>query len=158
MNRKLRPTKSPYQLKDKRVHFLLEDIEKNRGIQKIVETKDKQLAEVKKILQGAKNSYEALGNENKQLKEYIVKIKQQYKQQQQQEQQYFQQEQEYFKPKKYKKEVCEEASDSEPEVEEEATVTEEIVEQEIEKQQQQKQTKNKKNKNIRLPKQRCKEK
>ena len=29
MNRKLRPTKSPYQLKDKQVNFLLEDIEKN---------------------------------------------------------------------------------------------------------------------------------
>ena len=37
---------------------------------KLAETKEnKQLAEVKKILQGAKNSYEALTKENKQLKE-----------------------------------------------------------------------------------------
>ena len=74
MNRKLRPTKSLYQLKDKQVNFLLEDIEKNlEEYKKIVETKDKQLAESKKILRGAKNSYETL------TKEYIVKIKQQYK-------------------------------------------------------------------------------
>ena len=62
----------------------------------------------KKILQGAKNSYETLIKENKQLKEYTAKINQQYKQQQQQQQQQsFQQEQEYFKPKKYKKVVYE---------------------------------------------------
>ena len=81
MNRKLRPTKSPYQLKDQQVEFLLEDIEKNlEEYKKIVEKNSKRLAEVKKILQGAKNSYEALTKENKQSKEYIVKIKQQYKQ------------------------------------------------------------------------------
>ena len=55
MNRKLRPTKSLYQLKDKQVNFLLEDIEKNlEEYKKIVETKDKQQAEAEKILQGAK--------------------------------------------------------------------------------------------------------
>ena len=53
MNRKLRPTKSLYQLKDEQLNFLLEDIEKNlEEYKKIVETKDKQLAETKKILQG----------------------------------------------------------------------------------------------------------
>ena len=55
MNRKLRPTKSLHQLKDKQVNFLLEDIEKNlEEYRKIVETKDKQQAEAEKILQGAK--------------------------------------------------------------------------------------------------------
>ena len=55
MNRKLRPTKSLYQLKDEQVNFLLEDIEKNlEEYKKIVETKDKQQAEAEKILQGAK--------------------------------------------------------------------------------------------------------
>ena len=89
------------------------------------------------MLQRAKNSYEARTKGNKQLKEYIIKIKQQYKQQQQQQrQQYFQQEQEYFRPKKYKKVVYEKAFDSEPEVEEEDTNTKQIVEQEKEKQQQ----------------------
>ena len=49
MNRKVRPTKSPYQLKDKQVNFLLKDIKKLRGnTKKVVETKDNQLAEVKK--------------------------------------------------------------------------------------------------------------
>ena len=49
INRKLRPTKSFYQLKDKQVNFLLEDIEKKlEEYKKIVEKKDKQLAEAKK--------------------------------------------------------------------------------------------------------------
>ena len=49
INRKLRPTKSLYQLKDKQVIFLLEDIEKKlEEYKKIVEKKDKQLAEAKK--------------------------------------------------------------------------------------------------------------
>ena len=87
MNRKLRPARSPYQLKDEQMNFLLEDIEKNlEEYKKIVETKNKQLAEVKRILPGAKNSYKDLTKENKQLKECIVKIKQQFKQQQQQQQ------------------------------------------------------------------------
>ena len=76
MNRKLRPARSPYQLKDEQMNFLLEDIEKNlEEYKKIVETKNKQLAEVKRILQGAKNSYKDLTKENKQFKECIVKIK-----------------------------------------------------------------------------------
>ena len=49
INRKLRPTKSLYQLKDEQVNFLLEDIEKKlEEYKKIVEKKDKQLAEAKK--------------------------------------------------------------------------------------------------------------
>ena len=55
---------------------------KFRGVQKYNSRNKIQTASrSKKILQGAKNSYETLTNENKQLKEYIVKIKQQYKQQ-----------------------------------------------------------------------------
>ena len=34
MNRKLRQTNSPYQVKDEQVSFLLEDTEKNLGIHK----------------------------------------------------------------------------------------------------------------------------
>ena len=49
MNRKLRPTKSLYQLKDEQVNFLLEDLKKKlEEYKKIVEKKDKQLAEAKK--------------------------------------------------------------------------------------------------------------
>ena len=53
--------KSPYQLKDEQVNFLLEDIENNlEEYKKIVETKDKQLSETKKILQGAKTATKPL--------------------------------------------------------------------------------------------------
>ena len=49
MNRKLRPGKSPYQIKNEQVNFLLEDIEKNlEEYRKIIETKGKQLVEIKK--------------------------------------------------------------------------------------------------------------
>ena len=95
MNRKLRPTKSPYQIKEEQVNFLLEDIEKNlEEYKKAVALRDNQLPETKKILKGAKNSYDLLGKENKQLKEYIFNIKQKFKryQQQQQQQQQFLQE------------------------------------------------------------------
>ena len=49
MNRKLRPTKSPYQIKEEQVNFLLEDINKNlEEYRKAVELRDNQLAEAKK--------------------------------------------------------------------------------------------------------------
>ena len=60
---------------------------KHRKIQKTIKTKDKQLAETKKILQGAKNSYQGLTKENKQLRQYIANIKQQEQQQLEQQQQ-----------------------------------------------------------------------
>ena len=87
MNRKIKPTKRHYQLKDEQVNLLLEDIEKNfRGIQTNSRNKGQTASSSKKILQGAKSSHKALRKKNKQSKEYIVKIKQQYKQQQQQQQ------------------------------------------------------------------------
>ena len=49
MNRKLRPTKSTYQIKEEQVNFLLEDIEKNlEEYKKAIELRDKKLAEAKK--------------------------------------------------------------------------------------------------------------
>ena len=88
MNRKLRPTKSTYQIKEEQVNFLLENIDKNvEEYKKAIELRDKQLAEAKKVLKGAKNSYDSLLKENKQLKEYIVNIKQRFKQYQQQQKQ-----------------------------------------------------------------------
>ena len=56
--------------------------------------------------------------ENKQLKEYLVNLKQKFKQYQQQQQQEFLQEREYFQrpqPKRYKKVAYEEENDNEPE-------------------------------------------
>ena len=48
--------------------------------------RNNQLAEAKKVLKGAKSSYDSLAKENKQLKEYIINIKQRFKQYQQQQQ------------------------------------------------------------------------
>ena len=88
MNRKLRSTKFSYQIKEEQMSFLLEHIERNiEEYKKIIETKDKQLTETKKILQGAKNSYQGLTKENKQLRQYIANIKQQEQQQLEQQQQ-----------------------------------------------------------------------
>ena len=55
---------------------MLEDIEQDiEEYKKIIETKNKQLAHIKKTLQGAKNSYQEQTKENKQLKQYIANIK-----------------------------------------------------------------------------------
>ena len=43
---------------------------------KAIETRDKQIADAKKILRNAKTSYDSIVRENKQLKEYIANIKQ----------------------------------------------------------------------------------
>ena len=52
MNRKLRPTKSSYQIKEEQFNFLLKDVEKSlEEYKKAIELKDKQLAEAKKVLQ-----------------------------------------------------------------------------------------------------------
>ena len=89
----------------------------------------------KKILKGAKNSYDSLLKENKQSKEYIVNIKERFKQcQQQRQQQEFLQDREYFQRqqiKRYKKVVYEEETDSESEAIESQYVAEnEAIEQE----------------------------
>ena len=55
MNRKLRPTKYSYQIKEEQTNFLLEEVEKTlEEYKKAIELKDTQLAEAKKVLQGAK--------------------------------------------------------------------------------------------------------
>ena len=65
MNRKLRPTKSPQQIKEEQANFLLEDVEKNLEEYKTaIELRDKQLADTKRILKAAKVSYDNLLKEN----------------------------------------------------------------------------------------------
>ena len=102
----------------------------------------------KKQLKGTKNSYDSLLKENKQLREYIINIKQRFKQCQQQQQQEFLQDREYFQrpqPKKYKKIVYGEETDSEPEAGESQYLPEdEPIEQE--KKQEHKEPQNKKSK------------
>ena len=61
MNRRLRPTRSTQQIKEEQINFLLEDVEKNlEEYKKAIESRDKQLADIKKILQGTKKATTAL--------------------------------------------------------------------------------------------------
>ena len=87
-----------------------QDIEQ---FKKIVVSKNKQLVDLKNILKSAKSSYQELTKENKQLKQYIAKIKQQQ----------YQQQKIYTRPKKYKKVVYKEQTDSETEQEQQETST-----------------------------------
>ena len=133
MNRKLRPTRSTKQIKEKQMNFLPEDVEENlEECKKAIELKDKQFSNIKKVLQGAKRSYDAVLKENTELKQYIENIKQRYQQyQKQQQQEYFDKEREHFRqkqPKKYKKVVYEKESDSEPEEEKNGYIPEETEE------------------------------
>ena len=69
MNKRPRPLKSSYQIKEEQVNFLHEDIERNlEENKKAIEIRDKQLADAKKILKNAKTSCNSLVRENKQLK------------------------------------------------------------------------------------------
>ena len=87
MSRKLRPTRSTQQIKEKQINFLLEDVEKNlEEYKKAIETKNKQLSDIKKILQGPKKSYDSVIKENQELRKYEENIKQRYQQYQQQQQ------------------------------------------------------------------------
>ena len=59
MNKKLRPLKSSYQIKEEQVNFSLEDIERNlEEYWKATEIRDKQLDDDNEILKNAKTSYE----------------------------------------------------------------------------------------------------
>ena len=87
MNRRLRSTKSLYQIKEEQVNFLMEEKKKKlEKYRKVTEIRDKKLADAKKVLKGAKNSHDSLVKENKQLKEYVINVKQRFKQYQQQQQ------------------------------------------------------------------------
>ena len=61
--------KTTQQIKEEQINFLLEDVEKNLvEYKKALELKDKLLSDIKKILQGAKKSYDSIIIENKELK------------------------------------------------------------------------------------------
>ena len=87
MSRRIRQNKTTQQIKEEQINFLLEDVEKNlEEYKKALELKDKQLSDIKNILQGDKKSYDSLVTEKKELKNYIANIKQRYQQYQQQQQ------------------------------------------------------------------------
>ena len=76
MNRKLRPSKSAQQLKDEQINFMLEDIKKDiENFKLVIFEKEKQLRDLKNILLAAKASYRKVTEENQQLKQLIVLIK-----------------------------------------------------------------------------------
>ena len=71
-------------IKDELINFLLGDLEKSLELyRESLENKDKQLAEAKRTLLSAKQSFDIVSQENKQLKAYINQINQYFQQQQQ---------------------------------------------------------------------------
>ena len=101
---------------------MLADVEKNLEEYKIaLELKEKQLSDAKKILLSAKQSYDKTVAENRELKAYIENLKQHI---QKQQVQFLDKQRNYYQekktiPRKYKKVVYQEETESEPEFEEE---------------------------------------
>ena len=107
--------KNQQKIKDKQINFLLGDLENSLEQYKdSIQNKDKQLADAKRIIVSAKQSFDKISQENKELKAYIVQINKQFQQQQQQ-----QQLSSRSKPKKYKKVILEEERENETEIESE---------------------------------------
>ena len=112
--------------KGEQINFLLGDLEKSlEQYRESLEHKDKQLSEAKRILVVVKQNFDKLAQENRDLKTYIQKIKEQFQQQNHQQQLEFLKQQKATynnsRIKKYKKVVFEEERESEnkPEFEEE---------------------------------------
>ena len=115
----IKDLRSRQQVKDKEINYLLATVEKNLEEYKIaLKTKEKQLSDTKKILVSAKQSYDKTVAENRDLKAYVEKLKQHI---QQQQVQFLEKQKNYYRPipKKYKKVVYQEESESEPEFAEE---------------------------------------
>ena len=103
--------RSQQKLKDEQINYLLSDLEKSlEQYREAVELRDKQIADAKKILLSAKQSYDKLSQENIKLKEYVVKAQQENQLRQQQL---------LARNKNYKKVVLEEESEKESDTESE---------------------------------------
>ena len=102
-------------IKDEQINFLLGDLEKNlEQYRESLEHKEKQLEEAKRILIAAKQGFDKVSQENRDLKAYIEQIKSQFNQQNQRRQlEFLKQQKSFFRPKKYKKVVVEEESENE---------------------------------------------
>ena len=95
-------------IKDKQINFLLGDLEKSlEQYREVLENKEKQLPEAKRILVAAKKSFGKLNQENSHLKAYIAQIKNQFQQEiKRQQQEFLKQQQSFYenvKPKNIKK-------------------------------------------------------
>ena len=98
-------------IKDEQIHFLLGNLEKSlERYRESLENKDKQLAEAKRTLLSAKQSFDKVSQEKKQFKAYINQINQYFQLQQQQQHS-------QNRPKKYKKVILEEESENESDIE-----------------------------------------
>ena len=74
-------------IKDEEINFLLGDLEKSlEQYKESIQNKDKQLAEAKRITVNAKQRFDKISQENKELKAYIVQINKQFQLQKQQQQ------------------------------------------------------------------------
>ena len=70
-------------IKDEQINYLFGDLEKNlEDYKDTIEIKEKQLAEAKRILVTAKQSFDKVSQENRDLKTYIENLKQHFQQQQ----------------------------------------------------------------------------
>ena len=139
MSKSRKAFQSRQQIKDEQINYLLGDVEKKlEEYKNVLELKEKQLLDAKKILLLTKHSYNKTVAENRDLKTYIENLKQRFQSMQQQQQvQFLKKNREKLlptkkpTPKNYKKVVYEEESGNEPELEQEED--EEIEEEEVEK-------------------------
>ena len=69
-------------IKDEQIYYLLGDLEKNLDYRQAIEIKEKQLAEAKRILVAAKQSFDKVSQGNRDLKAYTENLKKHFQKQQ----------------------------------------------------------------------------
>ena len=121
----LKDFRNTQQIKDKQINFLLADVEKNLEQYRIsLEDEEKQLLEAKKIIISAKKSYDKTIAENKNLKTYIISLKEHFERQQLK---LFESQKQKQTSQKYKKVILEEQeSEIESDIAQESEIEEEI--------------------------------
>ena len=81
---KLTDFRNQQKLKDEQINYLSGDLEKSlEDYKQALEVREKQLLEAKKILLSAKESFDKLAAENRDLKAYVQNLKQQFQSEQQ---------------------------------------------------------------------------
>ena len=121
----LKDFRNTQQIKDEQINFLLADVEKNLEQYRIsLEDEEKQLLEAKKIIISAKKSYDKTIAENKNLKTYIISLKEHFERQQLK---LFESQKQKQTSQKYKKVILEEQeSEIESDIAQESEIEEEI--------------------------------
>ena len=69
-------------IKDEQIYYLLGDLEKNLDYRQAIEIKEKQLAEAKRILVAAKQSFDKVSQGNRDLKAYTENLTKHFQKQQ----------------------------------------------------------------------------